>query len=55
MAVALIRPSKSLSDLKASSVKKKMKQSGFARGLSREEIITGAAELGVSLWSILAS
>ena len=51
MAVALIRPSKLLS----SSVKKKMKQSGFARAVSREEIITGAAELGVSLWSILAS
>ena len=49
VAVALMRPSKSLSDLKASSVKKKMKQSGFARGVSREDIITGAEELGVSL------
>ena len=49
VAVALMRPSKSLSDLKASSVKKKMKQSGFARGVNREDIITGAEELGVSL------
>ena len=49
VAVALMRPSKSLSDLKVSSVKKKMKQSGFARGVNREDIITGAEELGVSL------
>ena len=49
VAVALMRPSKSLSDLKPSSVKKKMKQSGFARGVNREDIITGAEELGVSL------
>lgn len=49
VAVALIRPSKSLSDLKISSVTKKMKQSGFARGVSREDIHTGAEELGQSL------
>lgn len=49
VAVTLMRPSKSLSDLKVSSVKKKMKQAGFARGVSREDIQTGADELGVSL------
>ena len=44
-----MRPSKSLSDLKVSSVKKKMKQAGFARAVSREDIVTGAEELGVDL------
>ncbi|HCK11016.1 MAG: HAD family hydrolase [Gemmatimonadetes bacterium] len=49
VAVTLMRPSKSLSDLKVSSVKKKMKQAGFARAVSREDIVTGAEELGVDL------
>jgi putative nucleotidyltransferase with HDIG domain len=49
VAVALMRPSKSLDDLKVSSVKKKMKQAGFARAVSREDIQTGADELGVTL------
>jgi putative nucleotidyltransferase with HDIG domain len=49
VAVALMRPSKSLDDLKVSSVKKKMKQAGFARAVSREDIQTGADELGVPL------
>ena len=49
VAVALMRPSKSLADLKVSSVKKKMKSAGFARAVSREDIQTGADELGITL------
>ena len=49
VAVTLMRPSKSLSDLKVSSVKKKMKQAGFARGVDRKDIVIGAEELGVQL------
>lgn len=47
VAVALIRPSKSLSDLKVSSVTKKLNQAGFARAVSRSDIQQGAEELGV--------
>ena len=49
VAVTLMRPSKSLSDLKVSSVTKKMKQAGFARGVSREDIRTGAEVLEIPL------
>lgn len=48
-AAALVRPSKSVLDLEAASVKKKMKDKAFARGVSREDVIQGAAELGVEL------
>lgn len=48
-ASALVRPSRSVMDLEASSVKKKMKDKGFARGVSREDVVNGAAELGVEL------
>jgi putative nucleotidyltransferase with HDIG domain len=47
-AVAVIRPTK-ISDLMASSVKKKMKDKAFARAVNREEIFSGAAELQVNL------
>jgi predicted hydrolase (HD superfamily) len=47
-ACALVRPNK-LADLEASSVKKKMKDKAFARGVNREDIVKGAAELGVEL------
>ncbi len=50
-AVALVRPSRSLHDLKASSVKKKWKDRAFAAGANREEIARGADEFGVDLWS----
>ncbi len=50
-AVALVRPSRSLYDLKASSVKKKWKDHGFAAGANREEIQAGAQEFGIELWS----
>jgi putative nucleotidyltransferase with HDIG domain len=48
-AVALVRPSRSLSDLTAGSVVKKMKDRAFARQVSREEIRNGTAEFGVPL------
>jgi len=48
-AVALVRPSKSLSDVEPSSVRKKMKDKAFARAVDREDIVNGAAELGVDL------
>lgn len=49
-AVALVRPSRSLSDLKAKSVKKKWKDKSFAAGANREEMERGAEELGIPLW-----
>jgi putative nucleotidyltransferase with HDIG domain len=48
-ACAYVRPSKSILDLEASSVKKRMKDKAFARGVSREDLIKGAEELGVPL------
>jgi putative nucleotidyltransferase with HDIG domain len=48
-AAALVRPSRSVLDLEASSVKKKMKDKAFARGVSRDDVINGAADLGVEL------
>ncbi|MHC1740884.1 MAG: HD domain-containing protein [Anaerolineaceae bacterium] len=49
-AVALVRPSRSLYDLEASSVKKKWKDKGFAAGTDREEMELAAQEFGVPLW-----
>jgi len=46
-ACALVRPSKSIMDLKPKSVRKKWKDKGFARGVSREDIELGMSELGV--------
>jgi putative nucleotidyltransferase with HDIG domain len=48
-ACTYVRPSKSILDLETSSVKKRMKDKAFARGVSREDVIQGAAELGVPL------
>ena len=49
VACALVRPSRSLQDLEVSSVKKKLKDKGFAKGVSREDITKGVAELGTTL------
>lgn len=49
VAVALIQPSKALAQVTVEKIVKKMKQKSFAAGVSRDDIETGAAELGVSL------
>jgi putative nucleotidyltransferase with HDIG domain len=48
-ATALVKPSRSLVDVDARSVRKKMKDKAFARGVSREDVIEGASDLGVDL------
>lgn len=48
-ATALVKPGKSLAEVEAKSVRKKMKDKAFARSVSREDILKGAAELGVDL------
>jgi putative nucleotidyltransferase with HDIG domain len=48
-ATALIKPNKSLAEVDAKSVRKRMKDKAFARSVSREDIINGAAGLGVDL------
>ena len=48
-ATALVRPSKSILDVKVSSVRKKWKDKAFAAGVKREDIEDGAAQLGVAL------
>ena len=48
-ATALVKPNKSLAEVDAKSVRKRMKDKAFARSVSREDIVTGAAELGVDL------
>lgn len=49
-AVALVRPSRSLYDLTASSVKKKWKDKAFAAGANRDEMLRSAEEFGVEIW-----
>ncbi len=48
-ATALVRPSRSVMEVEARSVRKKMKDKAFARGVNREDVTTGAADLGVDL------
>jgi putative nucleotidyltransferase with HDIG domain len=48
-ATALVKPTKSVFDVDAKSVRKKMKDKGFAKGVSREDVTEGAAALGVDL------
>src|SRR4029077_13394046 len=48
-AASLVRPSKSVLDLEAGSVKKRMKDKAFARGVKRDDVIRGAEELGIPL------
>ena len=48
-ACTYVRPSKSILDLEVDSVKKRMKDKAFARGVSRDDVRNGAAELGIPL------
>ena len=54
VAVALVRPTKSIHDVDVRSVKKKMKDKAFARAVNRRDIIRGAEELGVPLDDVIA-
>jgi len=48
-AASYVRPSKSILDLEAGSVRKRMKDKAFARGVKREDLVDGAAALGIPL------
>ena len=48
-ATALVKPSRSVLEVEAKSVRKKMKDKAFARGVNRDDVIYGAADLGVDL------
>ncbi|TAK16328.1 MAG: HD domain-containing protein [Acidobacteria bacterium] len=54
-AAALVRPSKSILDLEASSVKKRMKDKAFARAVPREDLTRGAEEIGLPLEQHIAN
>jgi putative nucleotidyltransferase with HDIG domain len=54
VAVALVRPTKSIQDVDVRAVKKKMKDKAFARAVNREDITRGAEELGMPLDTIIA-
>jgi putative nucleotidyltransferase with HDIG domain len=54
MAVARVRPSKSINEVDVASVKKKMKDKAFARAVNRDDIVRGAAELGMPLDDVIA-
>ncbi len=49
VAVALVRPSKKIEDVKVKSVKKKMKDKAFAAAVNRDDIVKGAEEIGIPL------
>jgi len=48
-ACALVKPTRAIADVEVAGVRKKMKDKAFARGVNREDVIQGAAELGVEL------
>jgi putative nucleotidyltransferase with HDIG domain len=54
IAVARVRPSKSIHEVDVAAVKKKMKDKAFARAVNREDIVHGAAELGMELDKVIA-
>jgi putative nucleotidyltransferase with HDIG domain len=54
VAVALVRPTKSIHDVDVRAVKKKMKDKAFARAVNREDIVRGAEELGMPLDEVVA-
>jgi putative nucleotidyltransferase with HDIG domain len=55
IAVARVRPNKSIHEVDATAVKKKMKDKAFARAVSREDIVHGAAELGIPLDDVITN
>ena len=54
VAVALVRPTKSIHDVDVRAVKKKMKDKAFARAVNRDDIIRGAEHLGIPLDDVIA-
>ena len=50
-ACALVKPSKSIAEVEVPSVRRKMKDKAFAKGVNRQDVIQGAAELGVDLYA----
>jgi putative nucleotidyltransferase with HDIG domain len=54
VAVALVRPTKSIHDVDVRAVKKKMKDKAFARAVNREDILRGAEQLGMPLETVIA-
>ena len=55
IAVARVRPNKSIHEVDVAAVKKKMKDKAFARAVSRDDIVHGAAELGIPLDDVIAN
>ena len=53
-ACALVKPSRAIADVEVASVRKKMKDKAFAKGVNRQDVIQGAAELGVELEAHIA-
>lgn len=53
MAVARVRPTKSIHDVDVAAVKKKMKDKAFARAVNRDDIVRGATELGMPLEDVI--
>ena len=53
-ACALVKPTKAIADVEVAGVRKKMKDKAFARGVNRNDVIQGAAELGVDLEAHIA-
>jgi putative nucleotidyltransferase with HDIG domain len=54
VAVALVRPTKSINDVELAAVRKKMKDKAFARAVNRDEIVHGAEQLGMPLDNVIA-
>lgn len=55
IAVALVRPTKSIRDVDVGAVKKKMKDKAFARAVNRDDIVRGAEQLGMPLDEVIAN
>jgi len=55
VAVALVRPTKSIQDVELSAVKKKMKDKAFARAVNRDDIVRGAEQLGTPLDEVITN